>query len=261
MTSMLQRFREARLLGPAVMTVVALPILIGLGTWQLQRKAWKEGLIAAIETRAKAAPVPLDALLAKGREGGLAIEYARVALRGRYLNGQERFLYGLDEELGPGEHVYTPFETSDGHWLVMVNRGFVTAEKKSPASRAAGQIEGETEVVGLVRAGEEKAFFEPANDPAHNQWFFRDIPAMAAGLPLSQGRKLAPVVVEAEAKPAPPGGWPRGGVTRLVLPNRHLEYALTWYGLAAALAAVFAMFAQERLSAPGGRPEDADPEA
>jgi surfeit locus 1 family protein len=259
MSAMLQRLREARLLWPAVTAAAALPILIGLGTWQLQRKAWKDGLIQAIAVRAKAPPVPLDAVLKGEQSRDLAIEYARVVLRGRYLNAQERYLYGLDEALGPGEHVYTPFQTSDGHWLVMVNRGFVTAERKSPGARAAGQIEGETEVVGLVRGGEEKGLFEPANDPAHNQWFFRDIPAMAAGIALSQGRKLAPVVVEAEAKPEPPGGWPKGGVTRLVLPNRHLEYAFTWYGLAAALVAVFAMFAHERLSPPGGRHDDPDP--
>lgn len=258
MTAMLQRLREAWLLWPAVMTALALPILVGLGTWQLQRKTWKEGLIAAIETRAKAQPVPLDGVLAGEHGSGLSIEYARVVFRGRYLNAQERYLYGLDEQLGPGEHVYTPFETSDGRWLVMVNRGFVTAEKKSPASRIAGQIEGETEVVGLVRGSEEKGLFEPANDPAHNQWFYRDLAAMAAGVPLSQGRGLAPVAVDAEASPAPAGGWPKGGVTRLTLPNRHLEYALTWYGLAAALVAVFAMFAQERLragNAPGEHPD------
>lgn len=254
--SLLTRMRAARLLWPAVLTAAALPILIGLGTWQLQRKVWKEGLIAALETRTKAPPVSIDALLSQPGGGDLNREYSRVVLKGRFLNAYERYLYGLDEDLGPGEHVYTPFETSDGHWLVMVNRGFVTPEKKPPAARPGSQIETETEVVGLVRAGETKPFFEPANDVAHNQWFYRDIPAMAAGVPMAPGRKLAPFVIEAEAASTPPGGWPKGGVTRLVLPNRHLEYALTWYGLAIAMLAVFAMFALERLKAPETMPAD-----
>lgn len=256
--SLLTRLRNARLIGPALMTAVALPILIGLGTWQLSRKTWKEGLIAAIETRAHGPAESIDDVLRRPATDVYQREYARVAVRGRYLNTYERLLYALDDNLGPGEHVYTPFETADGRWLVMINRGFVTADKKQPEARAEGQISGGTEVVGLVRAGETKAMFEPANDPAHNQWFFRDIVAMAAGVPLSAGRQLAPFVLDAEAAPAPPGGWPKGGVTRLVLPNRHMEYALTWYGLAVALLAVFAMFANDRLHPPAGAGEDAE---
>jgi surfeit locus 1 family protein len=56
-----------------------------------------------------------------------------------------------------------------------------------------------------------------------------------------------PFVVEADVQPAPPGGLPRGGVTRLSLPNRHLEYALTWYGLAATLLGVYSVFSINRL--------------
>jgi surfeit locus 1 family protein len=59
-----------------------------------------------------------------------------------------------------------------------------------------------------------------------------------------------PFIVDAELDPGLPGGFPKGGVTRLELPNRHLEYALTWYGLAAALVAVFAAFAVTRWRQP-----------
>lgn len=245
--SLLTRLHNARLIWPALMTAAALPVLLGLGTWQLSRKTWKEGLIAGLETRAHAAPVSIDEVLRRPAADVFEREYTRVAVRGHYLHAYERLLYALDDDLGPGEHVYTPFETADGRWLVMINRGFVTAEKKLPKARAEGQVSGDTEVVGLVRAGETKGTFEPANDVAHNQWFFRDIAAMAAGVPLATGRQVAPFALAAEKAPAPPGGWPKGGVTRLVLPNRHLEYVLTWYGLAAALLAVFAMFANERL--------------
>lgn len=249
--SPIARLRAARLLWPTVLTALALPILVGLGTWQLQRKVWKEDLIAAIAARTRAAPASIDAVLAKPAANYLEREYSRVILKGHFRNGDERLLYGLDEDLGPGEHVYTPFETADGRWLVMVNRGFVPLDRRSPAARPQGQIEGETEVVGLVRAGQGKGLFEPANDPVHNRWFYRDIPAMAAGVPLSAGRQLAPFAVEVEAASTPPGGWPKGGVTLLNIPNRHLEYALTWYGLAGALLAVYGMFAAERLKAKG----------
>jgi surfeit locus 1 family protein len=68
------------------------------------------------------------------------------------------------------------------------------------------------------------------------------------------GGRLVPFIVDAEAEPAPPGGFPKGGTTRLELPNRHLEYALTWYGLAAALVVIFAAFAITRWRRPGPPP-------
>ena len=70
-----------------------------------------------------------------------------------------------------------------------------------------------------------------------------------AGLP-----EAVPVFVDAEARPANPGGWPRGGTTVLKLPNRHLEYAVTWFGLAATLIGVFGAFAVARLRATGHNP-------
>jgi surfeit locus 1 family protein len=79
---------------------------------------------------------------------------------------------------------------------------------------------------------------------------------MTASLPPALGERAAPFVVEAEAAPVP-GGWPRGGVTRLALPNRHLEYAITWFGLAAALIAVFALYARRRLSQAGSAKDNA----
>ena len=87
----------------------------------------------------------------------------------------------------------------------------------------------------------------PDNDPAANSWFWRDLSAMGkALLASSEASRLTPFFVEAEAGDVP-GGWPKGGVTRLVLTNKHLEYALTWYGLAATLVFVFGFFVRSRL--------------
>ena len=101
------------------------------------------------------------------------------------------------------------------------------------------------ELVGLARASESGAWFTPGNAPAANRWFWRDVPGLAASLPPDLAAKTAPFLVEAEAAPVP-GGWPRGGVTRLAIPNRHLEYALTWFGLAVVLLAVFFAYARRR---------------
>jgi surfeit locus 1 family protein len=99
--------------------------------------------------------------------------------------------------------------------------------------------------VGLVRAPQTPGAFDPDNDTAANLWFWRDLPAMGRAAGIDPARQL-PVFVDAEA--AAPGGWPRGGATLVRLPNRHLEYALTWFGLAGALLAVYAAFVRSRWS-------------
>ena len=239
------------LLWPAVMTVVGVAFLIGLGTWQMQRLAWKQGLIGAIAERTHAVPVPLAAVEGRAAEGGDP-EYARVTVEGRLLNDHELHFYAFDERLGPGYHVVTPLKRADGS-IVFVNRGFVPQDRKDPATRAAGQPTGDVKIVGLVRAPSPAGLFTPDNDPAKNTWYWYDLDAMAAAA-LAPGKSpVVPFIVDAEVDPGLPGGFPKGGVTRLELPNRHLEYALTWYGLAAALVAVFAAFAVTRWRQPGPR--------
>jgi surfeit locus 1 family protein len=240
--------RERRLVWPAVATIIAFLILVSLGRWQLDRLAWKEALITAIAERTKAEPVELLNAYSASYPSDLGYEYMRVKAKGRFLNSKERYLYAPDPDAGPGFEVLTPFATADGP-IVFVNRGYVPEARQNPATRAAGLIEGDTEVVGLLRNPAMKGTFTPDNDPAHNLWFWRDPYGLAASaFTGEEGKNVLPVFLDAEA-PAP-GGWPRGGATRLELPNRHLEYALTWFGLAAALLGVFAAFAITRLRAP-----------
>jgi surfeit locus 1 family protein len=222
--------------------VLGLAILIGLGTWQMQRRDWKLGLIDRIEHRAHDEPISLT--MAKDlwqREHD--VEYYRVLLVGRFLHDQERHLYTVEQGRA-GWRVVTPLVTSGGD-VVLVDRGFVPDELKEPSTRPAGQIADTVEVIGLARAPGTPNWFTPENDPARNRWFWRDVSGLAASLPADQVARVAPFMVEAEAEPVP-GGWPRGGVTRLVLSNRHLEYALTWYGLALTLAVVAVFFARGR---------------
>jgi len=113
----------------------------------------------------------------------------------------------------------------------------------------AGQLDGEVTLTGLVRRPTPRGTFTPASEPARNLFYWPDYPAMLASVPEAGRGDLSavPFFIEADAEPANPGGFPRGGVTRLSLPDRHLEYALTWYGLALTLIGVFFAFARTRL--------------
>lgn len=247
---MLTTLRDKGLLWPALMTALAMPFLLGLGTWQLQRKDWKEGLIAQIEARTLLAPADLLDVYERAAEQGpdaapAGLEYTRVKVRGRFHHDKERYFYAPDPELGPGFHVYTPFELAGNGAIVFVNRGYVPEALKDPKARAAGQADGEFEITGLVRMPEHPGRFTPDNDAKGNLWYWRDFSGMFVSAFQNTERPYLPVFVDIEGDA--PGGWPKGGVTRLELPNRHLEYAITWFGLAAALMAVFAAYALPRL--------------
>jgi surfeit locus 1 family protein len=168
-----------------------------------------------------------------------------VRLTGRFLNEKERYWFS-DGRLGSGFQVFTPLEIAP-HQVVWVNRGYVPEALRDPQNRNAGQSRGETEVVGLVRTPGEHNLFTPANDVVRNVWYWRDLPALQESA-FPPDTQYAPVMVDADAVPANPGGWPEGGASLPNLPNRHLEYAITWYGLALALIAVFFSYARTRLT-------------
>jgi surfeit locus 1 family protein len=241
---MLAKLAEKKLIWPGVATFGGLAVLVSLGVWQLERLAWKEGLIASIAVRTKAAPVDIGEAQAAINAGG-DIEYLRVRARGRFLNDKERYLYAPDPELGPGYHVYTPFELASGRAVLFVNRGYVPERLKTPETRAQGQLEGEVEITGLLRKPATKGAFTPENDAKNNLWYWRDYRGLFASAFGDIATQPLPVFLDAEAAAA--GGWPKGGATWLELPNRHLEYAITWFGLAVTLLAVFLAFAVTRL--------------
>lgn len=228
------------LLVPSLFALAGIAVLLWLGVWQMQRLAWKQGLTEQIRARLVAPPIDLASAHALFSRDPDAAEYTRVALKGHFLNAKEIHLYGLREKRA-GWLILTPFSSEDGT-TVLVNRGFVPRELKQPSSRKAGLIEGSTEVRGLLRRPQQQPNFAPANKPGQNRWFWQDLPAMTAKAELS----LAPFIIDAEASPARQS-WPKGGATRVKFENRHLEYALTWFGLAATLAVVYAFFAWTRI--------------
>lgn len=244
---MIATIRQRGLLWPTIAMLAGLALLISLGNWQMRRLAWKQHLTESIAERVHRDPVPVDRVDAAAARGD-DIEYTRVVAEGQWLHDREMHLYALDASHGPGFYIITPLKLADGS-VLLVNRGFVPNELKDPVRRAEGQVGGDVRVVGLVRAPEEHGAFVPPNDPKRNIWYWRDIAAMgdaAAGEIADASKRIHGFFVDAEKEPAPPGGWPVGGTTRLELPNRHLEYALTWYGLAATLVVVFAAFALAR---------------
>jgi len=243
---MFRRMRQARLVWPTVFALAGLAVLLGLGTWQLERKRWKEDLLAKIATRVNSEPVGLRHAEHQMRAGG-DIEYLTVAATGRFLHDKERYLYAPAPG-GLAWHVYTPLEFAAGR-IVWVNRGAVPDAKKDPATRSAGQLAGEQEVRGLVRVPPVQPRFAPANNPQGNVWYWPELPAMTAAAFGTRAIDVLPFAIDAGLQPQPPGGLPRGGVTRIALSNRHLEYVITWYGLALALLSVYLAFSINRLRA------------
>lgn len=244
---MLARLRHAGLVWPTLLGLAALAVLVGLGTWQLQRLYWKEGLIAKIAQRVKAEPQSLSHVLRSSAEGA-DVEYTHVVAQGRFHNDQERYLYAPAKS-GLGWHVYTALEFAPNR-IVWVNRGFVPDALKDPRARPGGVApDGRGGVAGIVRLAPQPGLFTPQNDPARNLWYWPDAAAMTRSAFGAEPIEAAPFTIDADLSPGA-DTWPRGGTTRIDLPNRHLEYAVTWYGLALTLIGVYAAFAVSRLRNP-----------
>jgi len=206
--------------------------LIALGVWQLQRLHWKLGLIAEVNHSLAATPIPLDRALAIGG----AAQYRRVMLDGWFLSDKESYVYASGPDGAPVYHVLTPFETRDRR-VLMVDRGIVPTGLVDPKKRARGQV-GERVMIGVWHIPDPPGFFTPPPDMAHRIWYSRDVAAMAAA---AQVKLAAPVLVEADAAPNP-GGWPLGGQTQVAFRNEHLQYAITWFALAAALLGIYVAY-------------------
>jgi surfeit locus 1 family protein len=230
------RFRPG--LWPTLAASAGLLVLLGLGTWQVERLQWKESVIAERQARLAAPPEPLPS----EAEDWRAFDFRRVQASGAFRHDLEQ-LFGASAIHGRlGHHVLTPLLRADGP-AVLVDRGWVPADKAHPAARRAGQVEGEVRLTGIARyrGSDRSGWFTPDNQPRARLWFRYDLPALEEAI----GLELLPVVVEADAS-AQSGGLPIGGRTRVELPNNHLQYALTWYGLAAVLAAVYVAFGMQR---------------
>lgn len=222
-----------------LLIVVLLITFTGLGVWQIERRSWKLDLIDRVEQRAHALPTAAPGPDAWPEVTAQGDEYRRVTVRGVFRHDAETLVLAVTE-LGGGFWVLTPLQAEDGSEYI-VNRGFVPTDRRDPAGRAAGQIAGETTVVGLVRMSEPGGGFLRANDPGANRWYSRDVAAIADAQGLGH---VAPYFIDADATPNP-GGLPVGGLTVITFRNNHLVYALTWFALALMTAGAGALLARD----------------
>jgi surfeit locus 1 family protein len=237
------------LVGPSITAACAFALLVGLGTWQVKRLAWKEALIATVSARFAAPPARLPPPADWARLDPASNEFQRVSFTARFLNDEEALVFTTGSSLhggdsGPGYWVFTPARFPGG--TVMVNRGFVPEGRQNPATRPQGEIADPIEIVGVMRWPERPGMFTPAAEPAKNLWFSRDSTAIAAAKGVGPA---APFYIEQEAPPTP-GDLPQTGALKPSFPNNHLGYAVTWYGLAAVMAGTFGFWFAGRWRAP-----------
>lgn len=239
--------RRRGLLLPTLLTLAAFAVLVTLGTWQLQRKAWKAALIDTLGQRLTAAPAELPPpaqwpSLRQDRD-----EFTRVKFRAEYLPGKEALVWATgsalrDDVKGPGIFVFTPARVAADE-VVAVNRGYVADQKPTGATARPAPAPGRVEITGILRWPEPKGWeLTVPYDKGAELWFVRDHLAMA------QERgwgAVAPFYIEREAQ-TPADGLPPPGPLKPNLPNNHLQYAVTWYGLALVLLVVFGFWVRSR---------------
>jgi len=229
-------------IGATLATLIALAILIGLGVWQLQRLAWKTELLARVAALRTAPAIPLGAALDSLSAGG-DVAMRRVVVdcpglaRAPFLE-----LYGLREGQAGSRLVSACEVVSARYRSVLVDRGFVVDTVSArPSVDAADRTP--VHLVGVLRVPDAPTFVTPPNDPVRNRWFSRDAAAMAKALGAAAP---APLFLMAETSSNPEWKALRPAPLPSEIPNRHLEYALTWFGLAGALLAVYAAVLRRR---------------
>lgn len=213
---------------PVGLTLAALILFVGLcalGVWQVERLAWKRDLIARVDTRIHAPPVPAPQRATK------ADEYRRITATGTFLHDKAALVQAATVR-GAGYWVLAPLRQSNGA-IVLINRGFVPPEAKTRYDRPQGVVR----VAGLLRLTEPDGGFLRSNDAIADRWYSRDVAAIAAARQL---RPVAKYFIDAQAGPLP-DALPVGGLTVVSFPNNHLQYAITWFILAAMVAGAYSL--------------------
>ena len=223
------------------MTLLMLPslgLLLLLGTWQLARLEWKQGLIADFEARTRAEAI-IPPLLAEGID---APRFQRILVKGIWLHEAETHLIGRTFEGTAGYHVVTPMRLEDGR-ILLLNRGWVAEDYRRRETRPSSLEEGEVELEAIIRLPAKKGYFVPENDPQGDDWFTLEISDIVSWHGLgSRGEVIT--AYTADVVRASEGSYtmPIGAKIEVDIPNDHLGYALTWYGLAVALIGVYGVW-------------------
>lgn len=229
---------------PAAATLVVVGVLCGLGVWQLNRKSEKEALIAALDARVAALPVALPPPGDWSALDAAKDEFRRVRFSATFKPGVARVYAGAGSALradvsGPGVWVFGAASLPSGE-TVVVDRGFAADSERDRIAPASGTAD----FVGVLRFPEMPGLLTPKEDKG--LWFVRDHPAMARA---NGWGAVAPFYVDLE-RPVPPGGVPKPGPVEVHLRNEHLNYALTWFGLAIVTFASFLVWFAQQLRRP-----------
>ena len=218
-----------------IVTLPALLILIGLGSWQLQRLQWKNDLISSFEARSAADAITIPAANAELDD----LEFRNLALYGVFQHDKETFLTGRTYEGNAGFHVVTPLLLDDGR-IILVNRGWVSEDYRDPAKRAFSQITGQISVLGILRRPGVKGYFVPENEPENGFWF--TLVPSEINEHLGLGDAAIDEFYADALRTSDVVTLPIAAKTKLNLRNAHLSYAMTWYGIALALIGVYLAF-------------------
>ncbi len=221
-------------IGLTVATLIAFALLIWLGAWQLQRLQWKTDLLHRIDLLRSAPARPILPVLERAK-AGTDVDYTRVSLSCPTEETQPALrLFSVYQGLA-GYRLITACALAEGPYgSILVDRGFVAQPGDDQPHDVPGRPIG-VPLVGVLMKGGERTIVTPQNRLQENQWYWRDLPAMAKALGAANP---APLFLELE-RPAPASGEPRPAPLPVNIPNNHLGYAVTWFGLAAALAGVY----------------------
>jgi surfeit locus 1 family protein len=232
--------------GFGVFTLVMVALFIGLGVWQLQRRAEKHALIAALTERLADAPQPLPPPLQWSALTPAQDEFRRVQFTATYESGPDAMVYSsgsaVREDIsGPGTWAFLPARLPGGE-TVVVNAGFTqnTMQDRSQQDRSITRLVTGAPVTltGYIRFPEKAGLLTPAENLTKRLWFTRDHFSMARVLGWGE---VAPFYIDLET-PAPPGGIPKPGPLQVHLKDDHLQYAITWFGLAGAVVIAFGVW-------------------
>lgn len=231
MTDQARRFP----VGLTIAVAISLSILIGLGVWQLQRLAWKESLLARVEAL-QAAPAQSASAALERMAAGADLDFARISIECPGLASAPYLQLYSVRDGQPGARLISACQTTDGRYrTILVDRGFVD-ETISARPKVNVSDRAPIAVTGVLRVPEKGNFVSPPNDVTGNRWYVRDVPAMARAL---NADAPAPLVLMAETSSNPEWKALDPAPLPAQITNRHLEYALTWFGLAAALVGVY----------------------
>jgi surfeit locus 1 family protein len=217
-----------------LITATALATLVSLGVWQVKRLHWKEGLLAQIHALQSAPAQPLVKVLQRVG-AGQAVDYTRVTADCPDIETTPFLRLWSVPDVRSGYRIITACALKNSPFgAILVDRGFITLDDAARWNGAPGAVLTQP-ITGVLRAGDRANFVTPANQPAQNLWYARDVFAMERALHVSD----APPVFLMLESPAPKGPGPVPAALPSEIPNNHLSYAITWFGLAAALLGVY----------------------